>query len=129
MRGQDASIGDALRQTLHDIRELIRAEIVLARTELRAEVTRARAAVLLLAVAGALGFTGFVFALAAAAWGIVEITDWPIWTGFAIVAAVMLPLAGALTIAGVARLSRKRPMGETVETMKENVEWLQARTH
>jgi hypothetical protein len=129
MRGQDASIADALRRTLHDIRDLIHSEIVLARTELRADLTRARSAAIALAVGGVLGFMGLVFALSAVAWGIVELTDWPIWTGFAIVAGVMFPLAGAFTIAGVARLGRKRPLAETVETMKENVEWLQARSH
>jgi hypothetical protein len=128
MRAHDASIADALRSALHDIRDLIRAELELARAELGTEFARIRAGVLALAMGALFAAAGFMFFLAAIAWAIVGWFNWPIWTGFALVAAGTLPFTVALTILGVSRLNRERHMARTVDTMKENVKWLQART-
>jgi hypothetical protein len=51
-----------------------------------------------------------------------------VWTGFGIVAVVMFLAAGPLAYIGARRLSAARRMPRTIDTLKENMEWMRART-
>ncbi len=122
------SIGGLLRGILMDLRTLIREEIALARVEISEQAGRARAAAMSFGMAAAALLFGGTFLLVALATGIAELLDWPVWSGFLIVALL-------LSVAGVVALSsgRKQLRGfhavpeETVETLKENSEWIAKR--
>ena len=128
MATQDTSIIDDLKSAVRDAQDLVRGEIALAKAEAREEVRRLGAGVALLAGAALAGVIGVVFLLTTIAWGLSEGLRWPVWSGFAIVTALLLITAGALAYFGRARLGRERHMPLTVDTVKESMEWMRART-
>jgi uncharacterized membrane protein YqjE len=122
------SLGGLIRGILMDLRTLIREEIALARVEIREQVTRARTAAMSFGIAlGALLFGG-IFLLIAIAMGIADLLNWPAWTGFLIVA-VLLVLIGVVTLSsGRKKLQTVHAVPEeTVTTLKENSEWIAKR--
>jgi hypothetical protein len=122
------SIGTLLRGILMDIRTLIHEEFELARVELREQAGRARTAAVSFAVAAvALACGGFLL-LVALATAIADLLNWPVWSGFLIVA-VVLSAVGFITLsAGRKQLAQVRPVPEeTVTTLKENSEWIAKR--
>jgi hypothetical protein len=122
------SIGSLVRGVLMDIRDLLREEVALARVEISEQAGRAKlAAASLGAAAVALAFGG-TFLLIAIAVGIADLLDWPVWTGFLIVA-LLLSVAGFVMLSsGRKKLRDVQPVPEeTVRTLKENSEWLKRR--
>ena len=122
------SIGGLLRGILMDVRTLIREEIALARVEIREQAGRARAAAMSFGIAAAALLFGGTFLLIAIATGIAELLDWPVWTGFLIVA-VLLSIVGFVTLASGRKQLRSvhAVPEETVSTLKENSEWIAKR--
>ncbi|HEY6361703.1 MAG TPA: phage holin family protein [Vicinamibacterales bacterium] len=117
-----------MRGILMDIRTLIREEIELARVEIREQAGRARTAAVSFAIAAvALACGGFLL-LVALATGFADLLNWPIWSGFLIVA-VLLSLVGVVTMSsGRRQLQRIHAVPEeTVSTLKENSEWIAKR--
>ena len=111
-----------------DIRTLIREEIELARVEIREQAGRARAAAVSFAIAAvALACGGFLL-LVALATGIADLLDWPVWSGFLIMA-MLLSLLGVVTLSSGRKQLRKihAVPEETVSTLKENSEWIAKR--
>jgi hypothetical protein len=126
--GDQDSIGGLLRGVLNDLRELMREEIELARVELRDQAGRAKlAAASLGAAVVALGF-GAAFLLVAIAFGIADLLNWPVWTGFLIMA-LLLSIGGLVMLSsGRRKLRAVRALPEqTVQTLKENSEWIAKR--
>lgn len=122
------SIGSLVRGVLVDIRDLMREELALARVEIREQAGRAKlAAASLGAAAVALAF-GATFLLVAIAVGLADLLDWPVWTGFLIVA-LLLSISGLVMLSsGRKKLASVQPVPEeTVRTLKENSEWLKRR--
>jgi hypothetical protein len=122
------SIGGLLRGILMDVRTLIREEIELARVEIREQAGRARAAAVSFAVAAVALACGGILLLIALATAIADLLDWPVWSGFLIVAA-FLSLIGMVTLAsGRRQLQQVHAVpAETVTTLKENSEWIAKR--
>jgi membrane protein implicated in regulation of membrane protease activity len=117
-----------VRGVLMDIRDLMREEVALARVEIREQAGRAKlAAARLGAAAVALAFGG-TFLLVAIAVGLADLLDWPVWTGFLIVA-LLLSVGGLVMLSsGRKKLRSVQPVPEeTVQTLKENSEWLKRR--
>src|SRR5262249_31651495 len=110
---------------LDDVRDLIRGEIALARAEMREELGAARAV--------AASFAGAVVAVAIAAVllsitvasAIAYFLSWPAWTGYGIVTLVLLVAAFVLMRRGRSRMADIRALPKTMETMKENLAWMQ----
>ena len=125
---QDTSIVDDIRSAVRDAQDLVRGEIALAKAEARQEVRRLGAGAALLAGAALAGVIGIVFLLTTLAWGLSAALGWPVWAGFAIVTALLLITAGALALVGRARLGSERHMPLTVDTVKESMQWMRART-
>ena len=124
----DESIGGLLRGILMDVRTLIREEIELARVEIREQAGRARAAAVSFAIAAVSLACGGILLLVALATGIADLLDWPIWSGFLIVA-MLLSLVGMVTLSsGRKQLQKVHAVPEeTVSTLKENSEWIAKR--
>ena len=128
MASYDESIPDLIRGTIRDGIGLVRDEIFLARTELREEAVRIKSGLITLAAAVVVGLLAVILLLEAVAWGAVYLFDWPTWAGFAIVALPLAIITIVLAMLGRSLLSRDRYMPKSVDTMKENAEWLRART-
>jgi uncharacterized membrane protein YqjE len=128
MASEPQSVVDVIHRAIRDAHELVRDEIALAKAEAREEISRLTRAITLVAGAAASGVMGLVFLLTAVAWAVSEELEWPVWSGFLIVAVTMLILAGVLAAAGRARVRRTQRMPLTVETLKENAEWMRAHT-
>lgn len=122
------SIGGLLRGILSDLRTLIKEEIALARVEIREQAGRARMAAMSFGIAAAALAFGATFLLIAIAIGIADLLNWPIWTGFLIVA-IVLGIVGFFTLSsGRKQLRAFTPVPEeTVTTLKENSEWIAKR--
>jgi MFS family permease len=122
------SIGGLLRGILLDVRSLIREEIALARIELTEQAGRARAAAVSFGIAAVALACGGLLLLVALATAIADLLDWPVWSGFLIVAA-LLSVLGLVTLAsGKRQLAQVHAVPEeTVSTLKENSTWLAKR--
>jgi hypothetical protein len=123
----ERTFSDILLSAVDNIRSIIRSEIRLAKTETKEEAAKAISAAKILAA-------GVVFALYAGAFlllslmrGIEGVT--PPWAAALIVAGAV-GLAAALAIrSGLSRLKGVDVKPEkTVETIKENVEWVKDQT-
>lgn len=128
MADYDRSVVDLLKSAIQDAQDLVRSEVALAKAELREEGSRLGNGLVLLAVAAVAGLLGLAFLLTTAAWALATAFEWPVWIGFAIVTGLMLLLALVLGLAGRRKLTAERPMAKTVDTMKENSQWIRART-
>jgi hypothetical protein len=126
--GYDNTIPELIAGALHDAQEMIRQEIAIARTEIREEANRLKSGVAALAGAAVAGLLALVFLLTTIAWGVAEGMSWPTWTGFAFVTFIVGVVAVILAVVGRARLATSQRMPKTVESLKENAEWLKART-
>jgi hypothetical protein len=124
----DSSIAGVLKEALRDAQELVRGEIALAKAEAREELSRLGTGAALLAGAAVMAVIAIVLLMTTFAWAISEVSGWPVWAGFAIVTVLAFVIAGALALIGKKRLVAARHMPRTVDTMKENLEWMRART-
>jgi MFS family permease len=122
------SLRGLLRGILMDLRTLIREEIALARVEIREQAGRAKAAALSFGIAIAALAFGVIFLLIALATAIADLLNWPVWSGFLIVAAV-LGVVGIVTLtSGRKQLQSVHAVPEeTISTLKENSEWIAKR--
>ena len=120
--GDDKSLGELISATTQDLSELLRAEVELAKLELKEEATTAAKAGGMIAAAGVLGHLALLLALFAAAWGLAAVMP----TGFAflIVAVVVGVVAAVVFSVGRNRMKTATPVApETARTLKEDVRW------
>jgi len=103
-------VADATR----DVQTLIRGEIQLAKEEVTGAVKNAGAGVGF--GVGALAMVLFAVLLFAfsLAFGIDEIFDWPVWSGFAIVGGLLVLLAALLGFLGVRKAKKVRGPEQTI---------------
>jgi hypothetical protein len=128
-REQDTSVAQLLSGIVGDAQELVRKEIALARQEIREELNAAKSAGIKLGIAGGVLAVGGLLVVLAIAQGIADLFNWPAWAGYALVGVVLAIAGGILFSAAQRQIKEIRPMPErTVETMKENVEWIKDRT-
>jgi hypothetical protein len=122
----DASVGELVRGVAEDLTTLVRQEIQLAKVETKAEVTKAGKAGGALGGAGLAGWIAVVFLSLALmfALGAVMPLGWA-----ALIVGVLWAIVGAALAAyGRSRLKNVNPVPErTVETVKEDVRWMQNR--
>ena len=128
-REQDSSMAQLISGIVGDAQDLVRKEIALARQEVREELDAAKSAGIKLGVAGAVLAVGGLLVVLAVAQGIADLLDWPAWAGYALVGVVLAIAGGILFSAAQRQIKNINPVPErTLETMKENVEWIKDRT-
>ena len=128
MASHDESIPDLIRGTIRDGIGLLRDEVVLVRTELREEFTRIKGGLMTAVAAAIAGVLAAIMLLNTIAWGLAYAFEWPPWVGFAMVAVPLTAIAVVLAVMGRNLLARDRYLPKSVETLKENAEWIRART-
>jgi hypothetical protein len=128
MANQDSSTAEVIKDAIRDAQDLVRGEIALAKAEAREEVGRIGMGVGLLAGAALAAVVGIMLLMTTIAWAISELAALPVWAGFGIVTLVTLIVAVVLAYAGRSRMSMQRHMPRTMDPVKENMEWMRART-
>ena len=124
---EDRSVSDVLRDILRNLQEMMRAEIRLAKVEVRDEARRAVSSGIWLA-AGAVGaLSAWVVLLWTLVFGLA--TRMSLWAATLAVAVILAAAAAVLIMGGLRRVKRIQPIPErTVESVKENLEWMKQPT-
>lgn len=121
-RTSEESLGELFSQLSSDLSALMRDEVQLAKVELKEEAGRAGRAGGLFGGAALAGYMVVVLVSFAAAWGLSELM--PVGWAFLIVAAVWAVIGGVLYLRGRDQLKTVNVVpAQTVETLKEDVEW------
>lgn len=121
----ERTLGQLVADASRDLSTIVRAEVALARAEVKKDVVAGVMGAALFAVAGVVAFLALILLLIAAAYGLVAAGLAP-WLAFLVVAAVLLLIAAVAVLVGKARLSRVGPPERTVRTSKQTVEALKA---
>jgi hypothetical protein len=121
----DKSLAELFSAMTSDLSTLMRKEVELAKVETRDEVSRAAKASGMLAGGAVAAYMALIFASFALAW---LLDKWmPRALAFAIVAVVYAVAAAVLLSRGRGRLREVNPVPQqTVETLKEDVQWARA---
>lgn len=126
--GVDTKLSDLVGRATRDIGDLFHNELELAKVEIKDEVRQATKAGAMFGGAAVAGLFALLLLLFAAAWGLAEII--PVGFAFLAVGAVVAIVAGALAMAGRNRAKTIDPVPQqTVDTLKEDVQWARARKH
>jgi uncharacterized membrane protein YqjE len=124
---RDRSISDVVQDIIRNIQEMLRSEVRLAKTELREEAVKAKAAGVLVGGGAVSAIFAVFFLLLMTVYALTRVV--PDWAAALIVAGFMAAVAGLMLSAGVKRFKQVHPMPErTVENLKENVEWVKQKT-
>jgi uncharacterized membrane protein YqjE len=108
-----------------DAREMLALRWSLARLELRADACTLRRLAIKLAISGVMALTALPLLLAAAAVGLHHWTRIPTGTWLALFALLLLAAAGAIGCLAWRRFRRQfTGMAETLEELREDLEWL-----
>ncbi|MFY0524880.1 phage holin family protein [Archangium gephyra] len=115
------AFGSLLSEFFDQGKRLIRAEIALAKTELRQEVTKVKAGGILVGAGGLLLFIG---ALLFAAFAVVLLQYvLPLWAATLIVTVAFLAIGAGIAMAGIKQLKQIHAPNQTIQTLKEDSQW------
>jgi len=122
MPGQDRSIASVLSDIVGDIQQIIRAEVRLAKVEIREELGKARRGIAFLAVAGVIGLLALAFLLLAAVYALS--TVWPPWAAALAVSIAASIIGAVLFLSGVRQFRTIHIVPpRTAATLQENIQW------
>jgi hypothetical protein len=121
----EPTIGQLIANASRDLSSLVRSEIELAKSELKASAKAAGTGGGLFGSAAFLGLLAIILLSIAAAYGVSALGLHPA-LAFLIVAFVYLLVAGVLVLVGKKLLGRAKPPKRAIETSKESVEALKA---
>jgi hypothetical protein len=126
-REVESTVAPLVRGILEDSQKLFRQELALVKVEVREDVRRARDAVIAMSVGGVVCLVGlFLFGCMLAYLINTYSQSIPLWGAFGIVAAIAFLVGGAFLFGGAKRAKGIKGIPEqTVETMRENVQWIQ----
>jgi uncharacterized membrane protein YqjE len=118
----ERSFADVLQDIVHNVQDIIRSEIRLAKVEVREEIRNARPAITTLFIALLLGVFAVLFLLMCALYALSDVM--PPW-GAALTLSALLALAAiAAGVSGAKQIGRAKTVTpKTVPSRKENIEW------
>lgn len=125
---RDASTGELVKQLTEDMRTLVQKEVTLAKAELSEKGKRAGVGAGLLGGGATFGFLALATIVAAIV-GLLD-TAMAFWVAALIVGVVLAGLAAVLALTGKNKVQEAGPPvpEETVESVKEDVQWLKTRS-
>jgi uncharacterized membrane protein YqjE len=123
--GQEQSLGKLFGTMTTDLSRLFQQEVELAKVELKEEASKASKAVAMFGAAGVAAHMALLFVSLAAAW---LLDEWmPESLAYLLVGGVYGIAAAVLAKVGQERMKDVRPVPEqTIETVKEDVQWARA---
>ncbi len=116
----ERTLGQLVAQASQDITEIMRAEVALAKAEIKADVKNGALAGGLFSAAGYIVVLTTVLLSIAAGYGLTALGLAPGWA-FLILSVVYLLLAGGLVLIGKSRVSRVGPPERTIRSAKETI--------
>lgn len=127
-RKEERSLGELFGDLARDTGTLVRQEVTLATTELTHKATRIGKNVAMLVAGGAVLYAGFLALLAAIIIGLGQLgLEW--WLAALLVGLVVAGVGAFLVQQARAALARADLVPrQTVETLKEDAEWVKAQT-
>ncbi len=117
---EERTLGQLVADATSDLSGIVRAEIALAKAELKADARNAGLAGGLFAVAGYLGLLATVTVCIAAGYGLVAAGLQP-WAAFLFVTLALLVVAGLLVLVGVSRVKRLGPPQRAIDAARATV--------
>ena len=123
----ERSMTEVLQDIVADVQQIIRSEVLLAKTEIKEEATQAAKAGGLLAVGAVTAFyaLGFLLLFCVYLLGVVIVP----WAAALIVGVTVAIAAGVLLSTGIKRIKQVSPTPQrTVDSLKENVQWVKDQT-
>ncbi|MDQ3040753.1 MAG: phage holin family protein [Acidobacteriota bacterium] len=130
---EERSLGDLFSELATETSTLVRQEVALAQTELTQKATSVGKNVGFLVAGGAVGYTALLVILAAVVIGLTQLisnlSGWQLitsaWVAAAIVGLIVGIVAYVLVTSALAKLKNMElTPRQTVETLKEDAEWL-----
>lgn len=122
---EDESVGSLVGRLTGDLSTLMRQELDLAKAELRGEAKKAGAAAGMLAAAGVAGLLFLIMASLTLTWLLDKIMY--LWLAALIVTLLWGIAAAVLGLSGKKKMAQVNPKPEqTIETLKEDKQWVQA---
>ena len=125
---EERTLGQLVAQASDDLSGIVRAEIALAKAELRGDVKNAALGGGLFGAAGYLGLLASILLVIAAAYGLVAAGLAP-WLAFLIVAVVLLLIAGILALVGKSRLGKLGPPERTIRNAQATIAAVKPGSH
>lgn len=120
---EERSVGELLSELTQNVSTLFQQEITLAKTEMTQKATKAGKDVGFLAVGGAIAYAGFLAILAGVVLALGLVLPW--WLSALIVGVVVAAIGYFLIQKGRTALKQiDLTPQETVETLKEDKQWL-----
>jgi uncharacterized membrane protein YqjE len=120
---EERSVSDVLQDIVRNLQDMVRSEIRLAKVEIREEARRAISSGIWIAVGTVGAVSAWIFLLWTLAYALA--TRMPMWAATLVVAVVMAAAAAVLIMGGIRSAKRIQPIPErTVESVKENLEWM-----
>ena len=124
---EERSVSDVFQDILRNLQEMVRSEIRLAKVEILGEVKQAVSSAVWIAAGGVAAMGAWIFLLWTLPYALATLVS--MWAATLIVALVMAAAAAALIVSGLRRAKRINPIPErTVESVKENLEWMKQPT-
>ena len=124
----DRSIGELFADLTRDMTTLVRQEVALATTEMGQKASRVGRDIGFLAIGGAVAYAGFLALVAALIIGLGQVGV-PWWLSALLVGLVVAAAGDFLIQRGLDALKRvDLAPRQTIETIKEDVEWAKQQT-
>ena len=121
----ERSISSLLKDIVGNLQQIIRAEVRLAKVEVGEELSKARQAMVLLAIGGLFAAMALAFLLLGAVYALAHVVQ-P-WVAAVLVAIGAGAIGGALVAVGVSQIKRvSLPPARTVTSVQENIQWAKA---
>ena len=125
---EERTLGQLVAQASDDLSGIVRAEIALAKAELRTDVKNAAVGGGMFGAAGYLGLLATVTLVIAAAYGLVA-AGLSAWLAFLIVTIVLLLIAGLLALIGRSRVRKLAPPERTIRNAQATIAAIKPGSH
>lgn len=124
---EERAVSQVLQDILRNLQEIVRSEVRLAKVEIREEIKQAAFSGAWIAAGAVAAVSAWIFLL----WTVVYAlaTAMSTWVATLLVAVVMACAGALLIMSGIRKARRIQPIPErTVESVKENLEWMKQPT-
>lgn len=123
MPAGDRSFAEILQDVVGNVQEIVRSEVRLAKAEIKEEAAKAKSSAMLLGIGAASAVYAVLFLLLMTVYALTLVM--PNWAAALVVGGALAIVAAVAITAGVKRFKEIHPTPErTLETIKENVEWV-----
>lgn len=119
----DRSLSEVLQDIVHSLQDIVRAEVRLAKVELKADARDVAVSGIWLVAGAACAVLALSFGLWSAVFALAEVM--PLWGATLVVAAALAAIGVVMVSVGRRKARQVRPLPErTIATVKENLEWI-----